>query len=96
MLAQGHVGDVQEPDDPQVARRLVQVGGEPFDRLARAGLVADGRPRRAIGKMQLEGPTHSRQFSISPRRMATIPSTAMIRIRIVARTTRRGDSSSAF
>ena len=41
---------------------------------------------RAIGKMQLDGPMQSRQFSISPRRMATIPSTATKRFRTGAGT----------
>ena len=50
----------------------------------------------AIGKMQLDGPTHSRQFSISPRRMAMIPSMALIRFRTVAGATSGRLDSRAF
>ena len=39
ILAQRHVGEVQQPADAEVAWPLLQVRGEPFDRLARAGLL---------------------------------------------------------
>ena len=37
VVAQGHVGDVQEPLDAQVLGPLLEVGGEVADRLARSG-----------------------------------------------------------
>ena len=72
VLAQRHVRDVQQPADPQVAGVPVEVGGELLDRLARARLLTVNG-LGSMGKMQLDGPTHSRQFSISPRLRALMP-----------------------
>jgi len=54
MLAQGHVGQVEQPTDPQVFRENLEVFGEVADRQAGAGRVrvnggrSDGEDARAL------------------------------------------------
>ena len=58
-------------------RPLVEICGEPPDASREpAGCVWTAS--RAIGKMQLDGPTQAMQLSCSPRRRAAMPSKAVM------------------
>ena len=72
VLAQGHVGQVEQPADLEVVGEPLEVLGEMPDRQPGAvGLGVDGG-RRDRQDAELS-PRHRMQFSFSPRRRAVTP-----------------------